>query len=106
MVEAKDPVVLSSYDTGNALPAWASVYVVIGHGPESVNFAELDPRVRGFYQIETSDHSRQSLIQEFGVDYVFWGPKEKLLGEWNPDNAAYLHRVYQQGDYVLFEVIY
>ena len=34
-------VVLTSYTTGNALPAWAPVQVVIGHGPESVDLARL-----------------------------------------------------------------
>jgi hypothetical protein len=104
-VEEREVIVLSSYTTGNALPAWAPVFVVIGHGPESVHLAELTPRVIDFYRPETTDHDRQSLIYEFGVDYVFWGPAEQALGDWNPGEAPYLREVYQQGDYYIFEVL-
>ncbi len=38
-------VVLTAFPTGNGLPAWAPLRVVIGHGPESVNLASLQPQV-------------------------------------------------------------
>ena len=104
-VKENESVVLSSYATGNVLPAWAPVFVVIGHGPESVYLSELALRVTDFYHPETTDHVRQSFILEFGVDFVFWGPAEWALGEWNPGDATYLVRIFQQGDYALFEVL-
>jgi len=101
---SRDVVVLSSYETGNALPAWAPVFVVVGHGPESVGLAELLPRVEAFYRIDTPGNERIELLSELGVDYVFWGPKERVLGGWDPKAADFLTLFYQSGDYWIFAV--
>lgn len=99
-----EDVVLSSFQTGNPLPAWAPVFVVIGHGPESVFLSELRPRVTSFYKEGTGDEQRKELLSEFGVDYVFWGPHERLLGNWQPASADYLIPIFQEGDYFVFRV--
>ncbi len=103
-VTSGSEVVLSAYDTGNALPAWAPVFVVIGHRPESVHYAEVEPRVIAFYQAETSEAERLALIQDFGVDYVFWGPYERQLGNWNPVDAGYLKLEFAQGEFQVYAV--
>jgi hypothetical protein len=97
-------IVLSSFGTGNALPAWAPVRVVIGHGPESIGLAELAPRVASFFQSETDDAERLALLEEFGITHVFWGPREQELGDWSPETASYLHLAYTQGDYHIYQV--
>jgi len=101
---ASDAVVLTSYETGNALPAWAPVFVVIGHGPESVGLAELAPRVARFYQGDSSDDERLGLLAEFDVDYVFWGPEERRLGAWDPRKSEYLNLVFNRKAYMIFAV--
>ncbi|HJW89309.1 MAG TPA: hypothetical protein VJ436_01570 [Anaerolineales bacterium] len=100
-----DEVVLASYATGNALPAWAAVKVVIGHGPESAGLAELLPRVEAFYQKDTPDGMRRDLIAETGADYVFWGPHERELGDWDPHLAVYLEEVFSSGEYLVYKVM-
>jgi len=99
-----DDAVLSSFHTGNALPAWVPVFVVVGHGPETVGAKEIEPRVKSFYTVSTSDQDRLKLLEEFGVDYVFWGPSERELGAWHPTAATYLSQVYAQGEYAVFAV--
>ncbi|MEA3350622.1 MAG: hypothetical protein U9Q82_08390, partial [Chloroflexota bacterium] len=96
-------VVLSSYETGNALPAWAPAFVVIGHGPESVGLDELAPRVEGFYQADTPDDERLALLHEFDVDYVFWGPAERALGDWKPYQVDFLEVIYNQAGYCIYQ---
>jgi hypothetical protein len=97
-------VVITAYETGNPLPAWAPVRVVIGHGPESAKLKELAPRVATFFMTTTTHEARIAMIQEFNVRYVFWGPVERALGDWDPNQAIYLRQVEQTGDYMLFEV--
>jgi len=97
-------VVLSSYTTGNALPAWAAVRVAIGHGPESIGLAELQPQVTHFYQSTGDDLERQHLIEALDVRYVFRGPLETALSDWQPDQAQYLHLLYQSGEYEVLQV--
>ncbi|NJN43743.1 MAG: hypothetical protein HC806_02720 [Anaerolineae bacterium] len=95
-------VVLSSFETGNVLPAWTSTRVVIGHGPETVGLSELQPRVDAFFNEETADELRKSLLEEFGVTYVFWGPSERELGNWNLSKTPFLQEIYQEDNYSLF----
>jgi hypothetical protein len=97
-----DDVLLAAYETGNASPAWAATFVLIGHGPESVGIKYLQPRVNAFYEKETRDAERLILIEEFGIDYIFWGPHERALGEWAPDQAGYLEPVYDQSGYAIY----
>lgn len=97
-------VVLTSYETGNTLPAWAAVRVVIGHGQLSAGLSELQERVLGFYQTDTDDSDRFELIREFDIRYIFWGPAERALGEWDPGEAAYIKQVFHVGEYEIYEV--
>jgi hypothetical protein len=99
-----DEVVLSSFHTGNALPAWAPVFVVIGHGPETVNIKTIEPRVQDFYRTATTDQDRLNLLAEFGVDYVFWGPYEREFGSWHPEAAQFLESIFSQGEYSIWRV--
>jgi hypothetical protein len=98
-------VVLASFDTSNALPAWAPLRVVIGHGPESVGLAELRPRVDAFYSPTPSDEERIRFLEEHGVRYVIWGPLERKLGQWDPGTASYLKKIQEVGEFQIYETV-
>jgi hypothetical protein len=98
-------VVLAAYATSNAFPAWAPVKVLIGHGPESIFLSELTPQVAAFYQSQTQDKQRLQLIEQYGIGYVFWGPEERKLGSWSPEQASYLDLVERQGEFALYKVV-
>jgi len=38
------------------------------------------------------------------VSYVFWGPAEQSLGDWDPHAKEYLQNIYAQGGYEIFAV--
>jgi hypothetical protein len=97
--------VLSAYETGNILPAWAPVQVVIGHGPESISLAEYVQEVDDFYRDGTSDARRQEMIEDLQLDFIFWGPAERKSGFWDPRQTYYLHTIYDQGEYILLETV-
>lgn len=97
-------VVLAGYQTGNALPAWAPVRVLIGHGPESAGLETVEPRVEAFFGSAPSNSERLSLLREFNITYVFFGPEERSLGVWDPASLAPLHLVYDEAGYEIYEV--
>jgi hypothetical protein len=101
-VEPED-VVLSSYETGNYLPArvWARVFV--GHGPETVYFAEKKALMACFFDAATDDAWRRDLLEEYGIDYVFWGPAERRVGDFDPQAVSYLREIYNANGYTMFE---
>ena len=65
-------VVLAPVAVGNALPAFAPVRVVIGHGPETIGFDRIRPDVEAFFERRLSEDAGGRLMDEHGVDYVFW----------------------------------
>lgn len=96
-------VVLAAFDTSNALPAWAPLNTLVGHGPESAHLAEIMPRVQLFFQSNTPAVVREKLLEEFDVCYVFYGPAERNLGDWDPQSSAKLSRIYAHGSYEIYQ---
>jgi hypothetical protein len=97
-------VVLASFRTGNALPAWAPEYVLAGHGPESVDLAAVLPRVDAFYNLDTPPEMRAKFLKEWKVAFIFWGPQERALGGWDPRRESYALPVFHNGEYWIFRV--
>lgn len=100
----KFPVVLAAYDTSNAIPAWAAVRTVIGHGPESVNLEETKREVKECFDAKTTGDRRNIIIDQYSVRYLIWGPAERELGSWDPGSWSGLERIYQNSTYQIFEV--
>ncbi len=103
---APDEVVLSAFDTGNVIPAYAGNRVFLGHGPETVRADEKKLLVARFFDALTDDPWRQSLLHEYGIDYVLIGPRERALGAFDPALADYLSPVYENESYVIYRFIH
>ena len=86
-----DAVVLAPKEIGNALPAFVRATVVIGHGPETIGFAEILPRVAAYFSGDLDEQARAGLIAEFGVDYV--------LGPASVPPIAGAERIYEADGY-------
>jgi hypothetical protein len=98
----KDSLVLASYQTSNALPAWAPLRMLVGLGPESINLQMFQERIASFYNVNGSTLERQNFLDEFEVDYVWVGPAERELGKWNPGQMADLMLIYDVGGYQIY----
>ena len=98
------PAVLSSYETGNLLPVHAPLRSFVGHGAETVNSKEKVRMVRDFFAEGTSDAWRQDLLERYGVDYIYHGPREKALGGFEPGRAAYFGLTYDNGEVQIYQV--
>ncbi|MCJ7825294.1 MAG: hypothetical protein MUP44_10370 [Anaerolineales bacterium] len=103
-ISAQNSIVLASYNTGNALPAWVPARILVGHGPESANLEELLPVVSAFFNEGWGALQRERFLEEQQVDFVFYGPFERELGEWNPDSSSVLIRLYNENGYRIYEV--
>ena len=97
-------VVLTAFQTGNALPAWAPAFVVIGHGPESADLKALTPRVDSYFADSGAGTQAAALLQEFGVGYVFVGDAERALGFDAARLPPSLTVVYSEGGIVVYRV--
>jgi len=97
-----EDVVLASYDTGNYLPAQVGARVFLGHGPETVHSDDKRKLVAMFYDGSTSDEWRRQLLGNGSISYVFFGPLEKQLGNFDPSHADYLSLEYDQAGYQIY----
>ncbi|MBN1427682.1 MAG: hypothetical protein JXB07_04800 [Anaerolineae bacterium] len=104
-----DSVVLSTRVSGSILPAYAGVRVYLGHGPETVNAARKEHQVEAFFSDGMTDEERRQLLVDGRIAYVWVGlPEQELycIGAVCFDPARLdLQRAYQQGDYVIYEVV-
>lgn len=89
--------VLAAYPSSTALPAWAPVRAPAGHPVESPQWAEHRAQARAFFAATTSDAQRRAMLRAWQVDWVWWGPRERALGPWDPRTAAYLEPVFRHG---------
>jgi hypothetical protein len=101
-----DVVVLSAFETGNALPAWAAVSVVLGHGPETANNASIRSEVDRFYKGDMDQTEQIQFLETYQVDYIFQGPTELALGELDLQGSPHYGLRIQAGEYQVFEVLH
>ncbi len=97
-------VILGSYQTGNFVAAQAGQRVMLGHWAETVDFSWKETAVTQFFKNNTNDAFRQNLLDQFDIDYVWYGPREQALGDFDPGTAVYLTPVYQNENITIFAV--
>ncbi|UCG22734.1 MAG: hypothetical protein JSW55_11170, partial [Chloroflexota bacterium] len=89
-----DEVVLTTYETGNFVAARSGLPVVIGHWAETINWSRRLADTNAFYDASAGDDWRQDYLSENEVRYVWHGPLERALGDYDPSRSAYLRPVY------------
>jgi hypothetical protein len=97
--------VLSSYKTGNYVPARAGNRVVLGLGTQTVDAERKKSEVRRFFDTIEEDDWRQALLARYGVAYVLVGPHERALGSFDPGSVSYLRVVYHADGYAIYQVV-
>jgi len=98
-------VVLASYPVGNHLPTVTNVRTFVGHGLETIRSEEKQEQLKSFFDKSTADTWRLALLNEFGIEYVYFGPVEQAIGDFSPDHAPYLQEVYSHGSVRIFRAV-
>ena len=101
---SKEPVILANFDTGNVLLVYVSGRVFLGHGLETVDSKTKQQHVKQFFRKATSDSWRQKLLTDYNLSYLYYGPNEQALGDFDPADAPYLDQVYENDTVRIFEV--
>jgi len=97
-------IVLSSHEVGNYIPAGAGNRVFLGHGPETIHAEEKEDIVRQFFQAQTSDAYREEILRQYNIAYLFYGPVERALGDFQPATRSYLKEAFTNSRYTIYEV--
>lgn len=97
---AYDDVVLSSYSTGNYIPARAGARVFIGLGTETVNVEHKRILTQRFFDPSTPDDWRAQFLHDWRITYVLAGPGASF----SPGRTDLLLPVYQAEGYTIYQV--
>jgi hypothetical protein len=105
---APTEAILSGESTGNFLVAYAGRPVVIAHRVATARYHEKNKIVLEFFSIAADNPLSRSLFEKTKARWLFWGPEEVLLsrGRFNPEQASYLEKRYDNGFVQLFKLRY
>ncbi len=101
---APDDTILASYDVGGFIPARIGHRVFMGHWAETVDLANKEIAAKRFYGT-AGDDERRALLRQYGIVFVFHGPRERALGDFDPAGVDYLALVFSQGDVDIYQVV-
>jgi uncharacterized membrane protein len=96
--------ILCSYRVGNYIPARIGHRVFLGHWDETIDYIQKREAVKAFFQSQTDDSTRLNMLQEHGIAYLFYGPQEKALGDFNPDDKSYLMKTFSNSEVSIYRV--
>jgi hypothetical protein len=97
-------VLIGDLQTGNYIAAHTPIYVMLGHWAETVDYEQKQTLVAQFYTADTDDTWRRDLIQQYDIRYVWHGPREQRLGDFDPETAAYLQPLYTNNTITIYTV--
>jgi hypothetical protein len=97
-------VVLTGLRTGTALPAFAPMRVVVGHGVESIGLEENLRRAEDFYQGKMSEVEQRKFLEANHVLYVFYGTEESRNAARDLNARPFLEQIYDAEGYQIYAV--
>ncbi|MCB8942187.1 MAG: hypothetical protein H6658_00280 [Ardenticatenaceae bacterium] len=97
-------VLIGDMQTGNYIAAHTPVRVILGHWAETVDYETKQALVSQFYSTTTSHTWRQDLIQQYHIRYIWYGPREQQLGDFDPQTAVYLQPLYANPTITIYTV--
>ena len=97
--------VLAAYGTGSYIPARINHRVFAGYWAETAHFDAKLEMVARFFQEETPDTWRVQLLQENAIAYIFYGPREAALGDFDPADSAYVSPVFANELVTIYRVL-
>ncbi len=96
-------LILAAPDTGNRLPAFADVRVLYGHPFETPDAEQQEALITDLFQWNGSSNAGFERLISLGVDYVYYGRREKSIG--TPTWLPLCTTVYEGHDVRILQVI-
>lgn len=97
-------VIIADYQTGNLVAAHAGQRVMLGHWAETIDYEAKETAVSKFYDANTDEAWRNTLISDFNIGYVWYGPREQKLGDFDPATAQNLYPVYSNDTITIYAI--
>jgi hypothetical protein len=97
--------VLCSYWVGNYIPARIGHRVFWGHWNLTIDFVSKRRLAEAFFQAQTDDRVRRKILEEYSIAYLFYGPQERALGDFNPEDKSYLMKTFSNSEVSVYRFL-
>ncbi len=97
--------ILAALPTSRIISAYSGRRVVWGHAMETPFMAQRQIDIPAFFSASATDEERVSLLNRYQIDYLFYGPEEQALGEFQPQSAPYLELAFQNDRATIYAVV-
>ncbi len=99
---SRDDVVVGTPQSGQFVAAYAGTHVVFGHWDFTPNFTEEAQALDLFF---TQPDSGRSYLAARGVRWLYFGPREARVAQFDPSGVDYLEPAYRHGSTVIYLVV-
>lgn len=97
--------VLSSYEVGGLIPARIGHRAYWGHWCETAFLSQKETDAATIFAADTDQTTRRALLAQYGIAYLFYGPREQALGDFVPASSPLLESVFVDGDVSIYRVV-
>ncbi len=106
LIEHSQPedTILASYELSGFIAARSGRRVFMGHWTETINVQQKRAAAIRFYS-SADDVERRRLLQDYSVQYVVHGPRERAIGGFDPLRVSYLQLVFRDQDVAIYRVM-
>ncbi|MDH4207547.1 MAG: hypothetical protein OEV76_01585 [Anaerolineae bacterium] len=101
---APEHTVLAAYETGSYIPSRIKHRVFAGYWAETAYFDAKVEMIDRFFQSHTPDAWRREFLKEYDIGYLFYGPREALLGDFDPVRSDLLSPVFANEMITIYRV--
>ncbi len=98
-------IILNSASIGaNPVPAYSGRRVYAGHGVETPQWRDKQKSIEEFFHRNHGEEEELLFLGNAGIDYIFYGPEEMMLGDYAPHEKSYLSEVYTHNGVRIYKV--
>jgi hypothetical protein len=99
-----DDVVFASLTIGEFVPTLTGARSFLGHWAQTLDYFGKTAMVETFFNSAADDATREQILSDYSVDYVFFSDEERRLGDYDPANVPYLTEIYNQDGVAVYRV--
>lgn len=97
-----DEVVISSFVIGHYVPGLSGNKAFLANAVMTMDFYQKRSMVNDFYNTLMTDEKREQMLEEYGIDYIFYGPAERMIGEYDPGVSSLFEEVFSNNKVQIF----
>ena len=86
------------------IPAFSQQVVFTAHGIETINYQNKLKQLKWFWSKKSSDEARLEFLKRTNIEYIFFSPYEKMVGDYNPASSKYLQPVFNNSLVTIYRV--